>query len=144
MLWGWEKAEPSRPDGRLLALRLNEDLPLCKHEEFNSYYIDGNWMQIWGLAFQRWHGKPQDGGMPSSHDSGKEWERMEILLCHNRKSLGENIFQVSEKTNIWSFQWVRKKWNKFLFSECKEVICFTWEVLNMVLVLHIFKKIHCF
>lgn len=67
--------QPSRPDGRLLAVRLTEDLPLCKHEEFNSYYIDGNWMQIWGLAFQRPHSKPQVGGMPSSHDSGEEWER---------------------------------------------------------------------
>lgn len=38
--------------------------------------------------------------MPSSQDSGKEWERKEILLCRNHKSLGENIFQVSEKTNI--------------------------------------------
>lgn len=109
MLWGWEKAEPSRPDGRLLALRLNEELPLCKHEEFTNYYMDGNWMQIWGLAFQRWHVRPQDGSMRSSHDSGKEGERKEILLCRNLKSLGENIFQVSEKTNIWSFQWVRKK-----------------------------------
>ena len=45
--------QPSRPDGRLLAVKLTEDLPLRKHEEFNSYYIDGNWMQIWGLAFQR-------------------------------------------------------------------------------------------
>lgn len=144
VLWGWEKAEPSRPDGRLLTLRLDKDLSLCKHEEFNSYYMEDNWMQIWGLPFQSWHVKPQDGGMPSSHDSGKEWERKEILLCRNHKSLGENIFQVSEKTNIWSFQWVRKKSEINSCFLSKEVICFTWEVLNMVLVLHIFLKIHCF
>lgn len=47
------KRQPSRPDGRLLAVRLIEDLLLCKHEEFNRYNIDGRWMQIWGLAFQR-------------------------------------------------------------------------------------------
>lgn len=69
------KRQPSRPDGRLLAVRLTEGLPLCKPEEFNSYYIDGSWMQIWGLAFQRRHGKPQVGGMPSSHDSGEEQGR---------------------------------------------------------------------
>jgi len=65
----------SRPDGRLLAARLTEGLPLSEHEEFISYYIEGNWMQIWGLAFQGRHGKPQVTGMPSSHDSGEEGER---------------------------------------------------------------------
>lgn len=38
--------QPSRPEGRLLPVRLTEDLPLCKHKEFNSYYVDGNWMHI--------------------------------------------------------------------------------------------------
>lgn len=69
------RRQPSRPDGRLLAERLMKDLPLSKHEEFNSCYIDVNLIQIWGLAFQRLRGKPQVGGMPSSHDSGEEWER---------------------------------------------------------------------
>lgn len=50
--WDGER-QLSRPDGRLLAIRLTEDVPLHKHEKFNSYYIDGNCMQIWGLAFQR-------------------------------------------------------------------------------------------
>lgn len=68
--------QASRPDGRLLAVRLTEDLALHKHEKISSYYISGKWMKIWGLAFQsRRHGKPQVGGMPSSHDSGEEWER---------------------------------------------------------------------
>lgn len=35
-----------------------------------------------------------------SSQTQEEWERKEILLCCNHKSLGENIFQVNDKTNI--------------------------------------------
>lgn len=57
--------QPSRPDGRLLAVELTEDLALHKHEKFSSYYISGKLMKMWGLAFQsRRHGKPQVRVMP--------------------------------------------------------------------------------